>query len=80
MKRYKKVISKTDKVNEVFCNRCGKQCVAGGNHSADFIEIDIKWGYYSGKDGEHHNCDICEKCYDEIIKDFKFKPKIDNYF
>lgn len=80
MKRYKKVVTKTKKVNEVFCNRCGRVCVAGGVRAADYIEIEVSWGYFSSKDGERHKCDICEKCYDTIIKDFRIKPQIDRYF
>lgn len=80
MKRYKKIVTKTDKVNEVVCNRCRKLCMAGGVVCADYVEIEVAWGYYSSKDGERHKCDICEKCYDEFIKDFKIKPQIDRYF
>lgn len=28
------------------------------------------WGYFSNKDTEHHEFDLCEACYDRITADF----------
>ncbi|NLL92600.1 MAG: hypothetical protein GX225_00420 [Clostridiales bacterium] len=32
---------------------------------------DYVWGYFSEKDGERHSFDLCEDCYDAMIKNFK---------
>ena len=34
----------------------------------DFYHIDKTWGYHSNKDGQHDCYDICEDCYDRMIK------------
>lgn len=31
---------------------------------------EILWGYFSNKDTEHHEFDLCEACYDRITADF----------
>ena len=36
----------------------------------DYISIKKEWGYFSNKDTEHHEFDLCEACYDRITADF----------
>lgn len=56
---------------KIACNKCGKDMtvdrdiVKEGNFSVVY-----GWGYFSGKDGQVHKFDICEKCYDEYIGSF----------
>ena len=33
-------------------------------------EADIQFGFFSGKDGKKHSFDLCEECYDKMIKEF----------
>jgi len=40
--------------------------VCEGAYMADYV-----WGYFSEKDGERHSFDLCEDCYDAMIKNFK---------
>ena len=34
------------------------------------LPVDIAWGYFSKKDTQRHQFDLCEDCYDEIIRGF----------
>ena len=39
--------------------------------------VDFTWNYFSNKDGEIHSFDMCEECYDDIIKKFKIPVDIE---
>lgn len=57
---------------EVTCNMCGKKmAVKKGIVLEGLFSANIDWGYFSEKDGEVHQIDICENCYDEWISTFK---------
>ena len=59
------------KVYEVYCNSCGKKIETTDNTKReDYISIKKEWGYFSNKDTEHHEFDLCEACYDRITADF----------
>ena len=64
MRQYKKV--ETTELDKVFCNKCGKEIL----READFLHVEKRWGYFSGKDNEVHEFDVCEECYDAWISDF----------
>ena len=52
--------SKSMKKTEIICHCCGK--IIG---QADYLHIEKEWGYFSGgKDGEKHEINLCEACYD----------------
>ncbi len=57
MRVYENVIENDKKVQKVLCNCCGK-------------EIAIQQGYFSEKDGRQDNFDLCENCYDNMVKHF----------
>ena len=59
------------KVYEVYCNSCGKKIeTTDSTKREDYISIKKEWGYFSNKDTEHHEFDLCEACYDRITADF----------
>lgn len=61
------------------CNICGiKHKIDKGILTKDFIEVRKEWGYFSKKDLEIHSFNICEECYDKMIKDFKLSVTIKN--
>lgn len=68
---------------EVCCNRCGKKiAVENGIIKEGVYTADIRWGYFSNKDGQIHNFDVCEGCYDQMIEEFAIpveKKKIHEY-
>lgn len=69
MRKYKK--QETEKVAEVFCNRCGKKLrVENGIIMEGVFPGSIVWGYFSGKDAQRHEFDLCEDCYDAVTEEF----------
>jgi hypothetical protein len=63
---------------KIICNRCGKEIpVVNGFAREGVAGFDFEWGYFSTKDGEHHSFDLCEACYDEIIRSFQIPVEIE---
>ena len=78
MTKYKTIQEPKQLPDKVFCNLCGNEIKFDcGLPTQDYIHIDKAWGYFSNKDNEHHSFDICESCYDKLIKTFKIKPTIE---
>lgn len=67
-------------VVDVICNKCGESCRPHA-HAINFehANVDVSWGYDSGKDGDHDHWDVCERCYDEIVATFKLPPTKRDY-
>ncbi len=75
MRRYKD--KSENKLSKVLCNKCGKSIkVDNGIIMEGSFSIEYNWGFFSTKDCEHHVIDLCEKCYDEITRDFKIPVDI----
>lgn len=69
MRKYK--IQETEKLSEVYCNRCGKKLrVENGIVMEGVFPVNIVWGYFSRKDSQRHEFDLCEDCYDAVIREF----------
>lgn len=74
MRQYKTQIKETTEVEKIICNKCGKEIsVYRGVPSEDVLEVEKRWGYFSGKDNRVDRFDLCEECYDELIESFKIK-------
>lgn len=59
-------------IEKIVCNKCGKNIlVENGIVKEGIFEVDYNWGYFSNKDGKKHRFDLCEKCYDDIVDQFK---------
>ncbi len=79
MRQYevKETINQTNVVNKLVCNKCGKEVhVINGIPEQELCQVDMQWGYFSNKDGEKHSFDLCEECYDELVKSFKIPVQI----
>jgi|SRR5262252_2565917 len=53
------------------CDICGKSCNASedGRYEAhERAYLFARWGYYSRKDMQIHECDMCEDCYDRVME------------
>ena len=51
--------------------------LSGGLDSQlSICSVDTTWGYFSGKDLEKHEFDLCEECYDRITLSFAVPPEI----
>ena len=56
---------------KVVCNQCGREIKTEADMIKEGIcSVDTDWGYFSGKDGERHQFDLCEECFDKITKGF----------
>ena len=56
-------------LKEAWCNMCGT--VEEG-----VCTVEVEFGYFSRKDGETHTFDLCEDCYDELIRKFRVPVEI----
>ena len=55
----------------VICNQCKKELkVENGIIKEGCFNADTQFGYFSGKDGMKYSFDLCEECYDNMIKGF----------
>lgn len=58
-------------MGQVRCNCCGRLISQKGNNKEDYLRIEKEWGYFSDKDREIHEIQLCEECYDRWIKGFR---------
>ena len=79
MRKMKKILVEQEKVQEVICNRCGRHFPEEKRDVTDLETLHVEqcWGYFSEKDGERQSFDLCEECYDEIIKSFRVPVEIE---
>lgn len=55
----------------VSCNCCGRALEMTGNHvSEGVLHVCKDWGYFSSRDLTRHEFDVCEECYDKMIRQF----------
>ncbi len=58
--------------NRIFCNQCGKELkLEEGIVREGYFTADVTFGYFSNKDGMRHRWDLCEQCYDALIRSFQ---------
>ena len=61
---------------ELYCNCCGKKIKTENGTIMELVfPAHVLWGYFSGKDGEHHQFDLCEDCYDKWVAAFQIPPE-----
>ena len=71
MRQFRTELERTEKI---ICNKCGKEIlVRGGVPQEDVLEVRKRWGYHSRKDNQVDCFDLCEDCYDELIRSFRIK-------
>lgn len=72
MRKYSENVLKT-----VICNKCGKKIIVDNGIILEGVfSVDYSLGYFSEKDGEVHSFDLCEDCYDEMVKGYKIDIEI----
>ncbi len=70
MRKYR--LKETKEVEKIICNKCGKEIeIKNGVPTEDTLQVQKRWGYFSGKDNEEHFFDLCEACYDEFVAGFQ---------
>lgn len=58
-------------LEEVRCNNCGKMLeVKDGFVREGAFHVEYDFGYFSTKDGVRHTWDLCEACYEKMIREF----------
>lgn len=58
-------------LEKIVCNQCGRELkLENGIVQEGVFQGETRFGYFSGKDGERHSFDLCEECYDKMIKGF----------
>lgn len=61
---------------KIICNRCKKVILEGeGIPRAEYLHVEKEWGYFSGKDGQRQEFDLCESCYDAWLREFQIPVK-----
>jgi hypothetical protein len=70
---------------QITCNKCGLVYDLEKDDleewQADFIhKFTTDFGYASSHDGEVWHFDLCEKCLEELAKDFKVPVEVHNWF
>ena len=62
----------------IFCNGCGKKIVVENDIIKEGIfSIEYPFGYFSNKDGQIHQFDLCENCYDQIVEKFQIPCQVE---
>ena len=73
-------VYKEQKLQKMYCNNCGKSIEIKNSIIIEGVfTVDYRWGYFSEKDGKKHSFDLCEKCYNEITKKFKYNVEEREY-
>lgn len=80
MRKYRECTDAREELLEVFCNQCGRKIkVENGIVKEGIYHGNVHWEYFSRKDGEYHQFDICEACYDKWICTFAIPPEKGDY-
>lgn len=59
------------KLTQVRCNGCGRELKVENEIIREgCFTADVRFGYFSRKDGVRHKFDLCEDCYDKRIGTF----------
>lgn len=79
MRQYRTEVKRTEELEKIICNRCGKVIsVTGGVPSEDVLHVEKRWGYPSKKDNRRDTFDLCEDCYDELISEFRIQIEMED--
>lgn len=71
MRKYHTVQKEEQELEAVVCDCCGKKIAAkNGIATEDFLHIRKEWGYFSRKDGDIDEFDICEDCFERWVQGF----------
>lgn len=58
-------------LKKVVCNQCGRELkLENGIVQEGVFSGETHWGYFSERDGEKHQFDLCETCYERLTGGF----------
>lgn len=76
MRQYREELKETKEIRQIICNKCGREIpVSKGVPAEDYLEVEKRWGYPSDKDNQVDRFDLCEDCYDELVRSFRIPPE-----
>lgn len=79
MRQYRTEVKRTEELEKIICNRCGREIpITGGVPGEDVLHVEKRWGYLSKKDNRRDSFDLCEDCYDEVIAGFRIKIEMED--
>lgn len=79
MRQYRTEMKKTEELEKIICNRCGREiAVKEGVPCEDVLHVEKRWGYFSGKDNRRDSFDLCETCYDQMVAGFQVQIEIED--
>lgn len=62
---------------QVICNQCGREMkLEKGYLKEGCFTADYPFGYFSHKDGTRHHFDLCEECYDKMVRQFSVPVEV----
>lgn len=65
-------------LEKLICNQCGRELkLHNGVVQEGVFHGETRWGYFSKKDGENHSFDLCESCYEKLVKSFRVPVRIE---
>ena len=74
MRQYRTEKKEINEIDKIICNKCGKEIeVIQGIAQEDYLAVKKRWGYFSDKDHQEDEFDLCEDCYDELVASFKIR-------
>lgn len=66
-------------LQKIVCNQCGRELkLQNGIVQEGVFHGEARWGYFSEKDGEHHSFDLCESCYEKLLKGFQIPATVED--
>ncbi|MFI3172358.1 MAG: hypothetical protein R3Y58_08350 [Eubacteriales bacterium] len=74
MRKYKvqSMETEVEQLEKIICNQCGKEIPIENEMVKEGVFTSVcTWGYFSNKDGETHQIDLCEACYDSWVAGFQ---------
>ena len=80
MKKYYTITKEVKEIESITCDKCGKEYSKVNNPEEihEFLSIDFVGGYDSVfGDGTDVECDICQHCLHEMIKDICRKKEVE---
>lgn len=76
MKIVHKIKVEKELVIDIICDSCAKSCKSE-NNGLNAMKLEFYGDFFSNKDLQHWEADLCETCMDEKLSFIKFK--ISNY-
>lgn len=64
-------------LTDLLCDVCGKSCRTNyADVNFEYATLTAQWGYFSRKDGDNYAMELCEDCFDDVIKYLQQKKQI----